>query len=130
MIKRCTYKKYSHYKYYGGRGIFVCDRWRHSFINFFTDMGLKPSDKHSIDRIDNNGNYEPANCQWATRSEQMRNCRVQKRNISGVTGVIWRKSRNKWRAHIRVNNKSMWLGTFSRLDDAIAARKTAELKYW
>ena len=70
---RCYNKKSDHYKYYGGRGITVCGRWRNNFIVFFKDMGQKPFPKAQIDRIDNDGNYEPANCRWVTCVENIRN---------------------------------------------------------
>ena len=72
--QRCEYEKAVNYEYYGGRGIEVCERW-HNFENFIADMGLKPTPLHSIERKDNDGNYEPDNCEWALMSEQSKNKR-------------------------------------------------------
>jgi len=73
MKTRCYNPNDSYYNRYGGRGIKVCGRWLNSFENFLEDMGKRPSPKHSIDRINNDGDYEPSNCKWATGVEQIRN---------------------------------------------------------
>lgn len=71
MIQRCHNVVHRDYAIYGAKGIKVCDRWRESFGNFFTDMGYRPSPQHSIDRYpDQKGDYEPKNCRWATSREQ------------------------------------------------------------
>ncbi|MEC9061497.1 MAG: hypothetical protein VYC55_07810 [Pseudomonadota bacterium] len=73
-MKRRCYKEYdSHYPRYGGRGIKVCDRWLNSFESFLDDMGLPPTKKHQIDRIDNDGNYESSNCRWVSQAKNSRN---------------------------------------------------------
>lgn len=80
MKNRCNYKNHKRYHRYGGRNISICQRWQESFENFFNDMGPRPSFFHSIDRKNNNGNYEPGNCRWSTQKEQSRN-RISNRNI-------------------------------------------------
>ncbi len=78
MRQRCENPKQKAYKNYGGRGIEVCKRWL-KFENFYADMGPRPSRKYSIDRIYNDGNYEPGNCRWATASDQQRNKRPRRK---------------------------------------------------
>lgn len=75
MIRRCENQDDPGYHNYGGRGIRVCERWRGSFLAFLEDMGVRPSPGLSINRIDNDGDYEPGNCCWSTSKEQVRNTR-------------------------------------------------------
>jgi len=79
MIRRCEY--YRAFKNYGGRGITVCDRWRQDFAAFLSDMG-EPPVGYTLDRINNDGNYEPGNCRWATRKEQCSNQRPRQRKAA------------------------------------------------
>lgn len=130
MIKRCYYENDNRYSDYGGRGIKVCPRWLSSFENFVTDMGAKPSKKHSIDRIDVDGDYSPDNCRWATVEEQERNKRTRDDNRTGVRGVILSRDGESYVAQIYHEGKTIRLGSFKSLDDAAVARKAAERKYW
>lgn len=73
MKGRCLNVKNKRYPEWGGRGITVCDRWKNDFMAFYEDMGARPSISHSLDRINNDGNYDPENCRWATKMEQSNN---------------------------------------------------------
>jgi len=125
MIRRCYFSNHHSvvWEYYGGRGIKVCDRWRNKkfgtingFENFINDMGPKPSPKHSIDRIDNTGNYEPGNCRWATHSEQILNQRKQT-SCSGILGITKSKN-NVWIVAIIREGITYYGGTFKEIKDA------------
>jgi len=74
--QRCYDQGYKRYKDYGGRGITVCERWLNNFDAFYADVGQRPSKDHSLDRINNDGNYEPGNVKWSTRTEQQNNKRT------------------------------------------------------
>lgn len=76
MNSRCYNPNRENYKYYGGRGITVCEEWRNDFLSFYEYIGPAPSAKHSVEREDNNGNYEPGNVCWATQLEQIHNRRI------------------------------------------------------
>lgn len=88
MRSRCYNENTWYYQYYGARGINVCDRWYYSFENFLKDMGPKPSPKHSLDRINNNGNYQPDNCHWTTWKQQRKNRREIKLRNKTTTKLL------------------------------------------
>lgn len=96
--QRCYNPNYRYYKDYGGRGIRVCDRWLYSFVAFFKDMGKRPGPKYTIERVDNDGNYELGNCKWVTRKEQQNNTRknVQFKAISPINRVYISKNQNEF----------------------------------
>lgn len=124
MMHRCNNKKAINYEDYGGRGISVCERW-HDFNNFLADMG-EPSYGESIDRIDNNGIYEPGNCRWADRRMQQRNTRRQENPNVGVELL----KHGRFRARIECNGRKIDLGTHATIEQARAARRRGEQIYW
>jgi len=105
MLNRCYLKSTKAYKDYGGRGIRVCKRW-HKFENFLKDFGLPPSAKHSIERINNDGNYTPANCRWATCEEQQSNTRRNRRiTFMGKTKTLAQWTRDSGRSNSFLENR-------------------------
>ena len=123
MRQRCRDNNHWAYDKYGGRGIQVCDRWLErrgkGFWNFIEDMGRQPSQKHTIDRIDNDGNYTPENCRWATYKEQCQNRRVRTDNSVGIPGIHYDNTHKRWVARKTLDNgKRNCLGYFRKLEDA------------
>jgi hypothetical protein len=112
MKDRCANKNFPQFRDYGGRGIRVCESWSCSFARFLEDMGPRPTPRHSLDRINNDGNYEPGNCRWATPAQQLANRRITqlieidglKRTFSewtAITGFSENLIRNRWKRGVR-----------------------------
>jgi hypothetical protein len=132
MIQRCTNPDHPAYHLYGGRGISICERWLSSFTDFLIDVGESPSFEHSLDRKDNNGNYEPGNIRWATKLEQTRNRRLihreqvlaNRKNCRFPTAFrgIW------YRGSLGFEVKVGWtkVGTFPTLLEAVIALQTTQ----
>ena len=128
MVGRCYRISASHYEHYGERGIRVCDEWlgESGFWNFVKDMGDRP-DGLSLDRINNDGNYEPSNCRWATNQQQKANRRMQWNNKSGFKGVteVLVKGEplkvRKWSASIMRNGVLKRLSHYNSPEEASAA---------
>ena len=120
MIERCEDARNKDFADYGGRGIAVCRRWRDSFELFYADMGPRPSAQHSIDRFPNNdGNYEPGNCRWATLREQGRNKRNNRLiDVDGVTRTL-----AEWAERTGIGPSTLWYRLQAGLSPEVAISK-------
>lgn len=125
MKQRCYNFKFKQYKDYGGRGIKICDRWLESFENFYEDMGSTWKPGLTLDRINNDGNYELGNCRWITRKEQLLNRRAY--GAVPFKGVSWDKRDEKFRAKAWINGKYKYLGLFETAEEASLAYQKAIL---
>lgn len=122
---RCFNKKNDQYHGYGGRGIVMCEEWRNDFMVFYNYVSKLYGYENAgltLDRENNNGNYEPGNVRWATVHTQNANQGLQSNNTSGYAGVCFRKDTGKWVASIRINGKSIYIGAFNSKLAAAEAR--------
>lgn len=129
MKNRCLNKNDDNYKKYGAKGITICDRWLgiNGYSNFLADMGERPKG-YSLDRINNDlreNAYSKDNCRWATIHEQAAN----KINSGKCAGVSFDKRIKRWNASIWVNGERYYIGVYINYEDAVTARKTAEIKF-
>ena len=135
MKQRCYSPKYWNYHRYGGRGIVVCSDWKDCFPNFYEDLGNRPSNIHSLDRIDNNANYSCGhcieclengwnmNCKWSTQKEQSNNRerdpkKIRSTNTTGFNGVSYRSDTRSYLARIRVGTRSLSKSGFKTAEEA------------
>lgn len=122
MRQRCYNPNSRRYYTHGARGITICDRWLESYDNFLDDMGIKP-DGYSIDRINNDGNYEPSNCRWATPKEQAENRRTnQNITYNGITRTI-----SQWAKIVGISQGALTKRlTFWELEKALTTKKSSK----
>lgn len=125
MWRRCRNPNSENFERYGARGITVCDRWK-DFGAFYTDMGDAP-EGHSIERVNNNGDYTPENCIWADNFAQAQNKRMRKDNLSGVVGVC--EYDGQWFAYMDRNKVRRKTGYFTTKEEAVEARKMLERSF-
>lgn len=127
MMQRCSDPKWKDHKLYYDKGINVCERWANphdGFWKFVEDMGPKPTPKHTLDRIDPDGNYAPENCRWATPYEQSHN----RSDITDHPGV-YKHCKSGWVIRLNVDGKQVLCTRRAKFEDAVALRKEYEIKY-
>ena len=122
MVARCCDPDHPAFPRYGGRGIRVCARWRRDFMVFLSDMGPRPSSAYSLDRLDNDGNYAPENCRWATTYQQAHN----KRHMRNAVGVELHSG--SWRARVGICGQPTNLGSFETFAEAQQVYRQAALR--
>lgn len=128
MISRCYNERQKDYYMYGAIGVSVCDEWKNSYESFYEwAMSNGYADDLEIDRIDSCGNYEPSNCRWVDEYVQSQNQRMQKNNTSGCKGVTERPY--GYTAEITRYGEKHYLGFFKSFEDAVEARKQAEIDF-
>lgn len=125
VISRCTNPNSDRWRWYGAKGVRVCERWK-VFENFLSDMGERPLGT-TLGRFGDVGDYEPKNCAWMTKQQQTTTSRLHdKANIdsgTGVKGVSWDAARQLFRAQIRIAGKQTFLGRFASVEEAKAAHQ-------
>ena len=123
MKYRCYNTKRREYKWYGARGITVCEEWQ-DVTNFvaWAEKTYPNIEGYTLDRIDNDKGYSPENCRWVDKSTQVINQRIRRTNTSGYVGINWVESKLKWVSRINVEKKRIWLGDYKTIEEAILTR--------
>lgn len=128
MIQRCYNPKYIRTHRYKGRNIRVCDRWLDSFDNFLEDMGERPNKNYSLDRINNDGNYEPSNCKWSTAFEQLSNSSMYLKSnnlFPGIRTTVWLDGSVHYLVTAHFSGKYRSIGCYTDIEEAVSAKLSA-----
>lgn len=128
MKQRCNNPKCCNYKHYGGRGISYCEEWEQFETFYEWAIANNYDDSLTLDRIDNNGNYEPNNCRFVTKRIQNINKRPSKRNTSGYVGIKKHSSGYGWYGSVKINNKDYYTGRSNDLIEAVKMRNDFIIK--